>query len=144
MDKALFEATIHNTDGVDGTAFVEGPDALSVKTSHPLDNSSGTNPEELFGLAMTTCLNATIQSLLKARGFQNRSKVSANVQLRREADGVGYYFQVDLFASIEDMDLDQAELIVQSAEKRCPVSKLTRGSQTIDIKTIAYEQQLDN
>lgn len=139
MDNALYEATVHNTDGVDGTAFVEGPDALSVKTSHPLDDSSGTNPEELFGLAMTTCLKATIQSLLKARGFQNRSKVSANIQLRREENGVGYYFQVDLSAAIEDMTTEQAEPIVSSAEKRCPVSKLTKGSETISIRTIAYE-----
>lgn len=143
MDKALFEATVHNTDGVDGTAFVEGPDALAVKTSHPLNNSSGTNPEELFGLAVTTCLNATIQSLLKARGFQNRSKVSAKIQLRREEDGVGYYFKVNLSAAIEDMNLTEAEAIVLSAEKRCPVSKLTQGSDTIEISTVPYENILN-
>ncbi|GAA0474001.1 hypothetical protein IRB23M11_23970 [Alkalibacterium sp. m-11] len=51
MDKYLFEATVHNTDGVEGTAFVEGEGGLSVTTSHPLDDSSGTNPEELFGRA---------------------------------------------------------------------------------------------
>lgn len=139
MDNALFEATIHNTDGVNGTAYVEGPDALSVETSHPLNDSSGTNPEELFGLALTTCLNATIESLLKARGFQKRSKVTAKVQLRREEDGVGFYFQVYLFAAIEDMEIEQAESIVQSAEKRCPVSKLTQGADTIVISIVPYE-----
>lgn len=139
MDDALFEATVHNTDGVDGTAFVEGPGALSVKTSHPLNNSSGTNPEELFALAMTTCLNATIESLLKARGVPNRSKVTAKIQLKREGDGVGYYFQVYLFVAIEGMELEQAKSIVQSAEKRCPVSKLTQGSETIVLTTIPYE-----
>lgn len=139
MDKYLFEATVHNTDGVEGTAFVEGEGGLSVTTSHPLDNSSGTNPEELFGLAMTTCLNATIESLLSARGMDNKSKVTAKVQLRREASGVGYYFQVYLFASIEGLDMEKAESLVRSAEKRCPVSKLTQDSETIEIQTVPYE-----
>lgn len=139
MDKYLFEATVHNHDGVDGTAYVEGNDRLSVTVSSPMNDKPGTNPEELFGLALTTCLNATIESLLKARGLDNKSKVTAKIQLRREDNGVGYYFQVYIFAAIEGMELARADEIVQSADKRCPVAKLTQNASTIELKTVPYE-----
>lgn len=139
MNKPLFETKIVNTDGVDGIAYVDKIDGLRVITSSPLSEAPGTNPEELFGLAMTTCLNATIQSLLKARGFENKSRVESEIQLKREANGIGYFFDVKLFASIEDFDLKEAEKIVDSAEKRCPVSKLTHGATTLEITTVPYK-----
>lgn len=139
MKDYLFEATVHNEDGVDGTAYVEGEGSLSVTVSSPTSSEPGTNPEELFGLALTTCLNATIQSLLKARGMDNRSKVTAKIQLKREASGIGYFFQVFTYASIEGLSLDQADTIVQSADKRCPVAKLTHEASTIELQTVPYE-----
>lgn len=139
MDKPLFETKIVNTDGVDGVAYVDKTDGLRVITSSPLSEAPGTNPEELFGLAMTTCLNATIQSLLKARGLENKSRVESEIQLKRESNGIGYFFDVKLFASVEDFDLKEAEKIVKSAEKRCPVSKLTQGATTLVINTISYK-----
>lgn len=139
MEKYLFEATVHNEDGVEGTAYVEGDNRLSVTVSSPTNNKPGTNPEELFGLALTTCLNATIESLLKARGLDNKSKVTAKIQLRREDSGVGYYFQVYISAAIEGLELERADEIVQSADKRCPVAKLTQNASTIELKTVPYE-----
>ncbi|GEK91194.1 OsmC family protein [Alkalibacterium kapii] len=138
MENYLFEATVHNEEGVEGTAYVEGEDKLSVTVSSPTSDKPGTNPEELFGLALTTCLNATIRSLLKARGLKNQSRVTAKVQLRREENGVGYYFKVSVFASIEGLELDRADAIVQSADKRCPVAKLTQNASTITLKTVPY------
>ncbi|WP_423189303.1 OsmC family protein [Alkalibacterium sp. f15] len=139
MENHLFEATVHNNDGVEGTAYVEGDNRLSVTVSSPTSDKPGTNPEELFGLSLTTCLNATIQALLKARGMDNKSKVTAKVQLRREENGVGYYFQIYTFAAIEGLDLIRANDIVQSADKRCPVAKLTQNASTIELETVPYE-----
>lgn len=138
MSNHLYETTVHNTDGVDGVAYVEGDKSLSVVTSSPLNDSPGTNPEELFGLALTTCLNATIESLLKARGLTHKSKVSATIQLKREDSGVGFYFQVAIAAAIENLALEEADKIIQSADKRCPVAKLTQGATTISLQTIPY------
>ena len=139
MEKYLFEATVHNEDGVEGTAYVEGENGLSVTVSSPTSDKPGTNPEELFGLSLTTCLNATIEALLKARGMDNRSRVTARVQLRREESGSGYYFQVYISAAIEGLELDRAKNIVQSADKRCPVAKLTQNASTIKLETVPYE-----
>lgn len=139
MSETLYETSVMNTDGVDGVAFVDRKDGLRVVTSSPLNGSPGTNPEELFGLALTTCLNATIQSLLKARGKDNHSKVTSDIQLKREEDGIGYFFEVAVFASVEGLPLDEAQVLVESAEKRCPVAKLTHGATTLTISTIEYK-----
>ena len=138
MEKYLFEATVHNEDGVEGTAYVEGENGLSVTVSSPTSDKPGTNPEELFGLSLTTCLNATIEALLKARGMDNRSRVTARVQLRREESGSGYYFQVYISAAIEELELYRARDIVLSADKRCPVAKLTQNASTIELETVPY------
>lgn len=138
-DKVLFETSIVNQEGVDGVAYVDDPKGLRVITSSPLSNAPGTNPEELFGLAITTCLNATIQSLLKARGADNKSQVTCTVQLIREADGIGFFFDVAIFASVENMSLADASKLVESSEKRCPVSKLVQGATTLKIQTVEYD-----
>ncbi|WP_244244672.1 OsmC family protein [Marinilactibacillus kalidii] len=139
MDKPLFETTVVNNEGVDGVAYVDEPTGLRVITSSPTTQAPGTNPEELFGLAITTCLNATIQSLLKARGASNKSQVTSNIQLKREQNGIGFYFNVDIYASIENLSLEEATQIILSAEKRCPVSKLTKGAETLTIHTVDYK-----
>ncbi len=134
----LYKTTVHNTDGLDGVAYVEGDRGLAVVTSNPLKDTPGTNPEELFGLSITTCLNATIQSLLRGRGYTYKSRVSADVEMRRESKEVGYYFQVTITASIEELDLSEAERLIDAAEKRCPVAKLTKGSSTVTVQTVPY------
>lgn len=139
MSDALFKTTVVNTDGVDGTAYVDREDGLRVVTSSPLNEQPGTNPEELLGLALTTCLNATIQSLLKARGKEHKSKVTSDISLHREADGIGYYFDVQLFAAIEGLSDEEATQIVDQAEKRCPVAKLTEGAKTLSVSTVPYK-----
>ena len=75
--KPLFHAEIVNETGVNGQAFVKNG-GLNVKLSSPLSDEEGTNPEELLGLSFSTCLNATIQSLLKARGKENEIRVEVH------------------------------------------------------------------
>ena len=135
--KPLFHAEIVNETGVNGQAFVKNG-GLSVKLSSPLSDEEGTNPEELLGLSFSTCLNATIQSLLRARGKENKSRVEVHVDYMREPNGIGFFFNVEAFAKIEGLPFEESEKIVEEAENRCPVSKLLAGSQTVSV--IAVEQ----
>lgn len=138
LEKSLFETTAVNEDGVDGIAYINRKDGMRVIVSSPTNDLPGTNPEELLGLSLSTCFNATIQSLLKARGKNLRSKVVIPVQLKREPSGVGFYFEVEIVASIEGLSMEEAEKITESAEKRCPVSKLLQGSKTVRLQTVPY------
>lgn len=133
--KPLFHAEIVNETGVNGQAFVKNG-GLKVKLSSPLSDEEGTNPEELLGLSFSTCLNATIQSLLKARGKENESRVEVHVDYMREPSGIGFFFNVEAFAKIEGLPFEESEKIVEEAENRCPVSKLLAGSQTVSVTAV--------
>lgn len=135
---SLFYAEMVNEDGINGTAYVKN-DGLKVAVSSPTSKDSGTNPEELLGLSLSTCLNATIQSLLKARGKENKSRVEVQLNFMRESSGIGFYFDVIALAQIDGLVFEEAENLVKEAEQRCPVSKLLKDSKTVIVKTIKNE-----
>ncbi|WP_034549948.1 OsmC family protein [Carnobacterium funditum] len=133
--KSLFHAEMVNESGVDGLAYVKN-EGLKVTVSSPTSKALGTNPEELLGLSLSTCLNATIQSLLKARGKDNKSRVEVQIDFMRESSGIGFYFDVVALAQVDGLGFEEAKELVKEAEQRCPVSKLLMGSQTVVVKTI--------
>lgn len=138
LKNSLYETTAVNETGVEGIAYINRDDGMRVIVSNPTSEKPGTNPEELLGLSLSTCFNATIQSLLKARGKKTRSKVVVPIQLKREPSGIGFYFDVEVVASIDTLSIQEAEEIVASAEKRCPVSKLLSGSENVRVTTVPY------
>ncbi|WP_211251476.1 OsmC family protein [Carnobacterium inhibens] len=133
--KSLFHAEMVNETGVNGEAFVKNG-GLNVKLSSPLNKEEGTNPEELLGLSFSTCLNATIQSLLKARGKENTSRVEVHVDFMREPNGIGYFFNVEAVAKIDGLPFEESKKIIEEAENRCPVSKLLAGSKTVSVNAV--------
>lgn len=136
IENSLFHTEVVNQDGVDGKVYVKNG-GLSVTVSSPTSKDPGTNPEELLGMSLSTCLNATIKAILKGRGLENESTVEVHVDFVPEPSGGGYFFEVMAYAQIKEMPFENAQRIVQQAEKRCPVSKLLQGSSTVEIKTIA-------
>ncbi|MCA9766340.1 MAG: OsmC family protein [Carnobacterium sp.] len=133
--KSLFHAEMVNENGVDGIAYVKN-DGLKVSLSSPTSNAPGTNPEELLGLSLSTCLNATLRSVLKARGKQNKSRVEVHVDFVKETKKPGYYFDVLATAQIDGLEFEEVEKLVGVAERLCPVSKLLMGSETVIVKAI--------
>lgn len=136
MTKSLYHTEIINDEGLNGKAkLLDGP---SLLTSDPLKDLAGYNPEQLFGLSWATCLNATIEALLKARGAEARSKAEVHVDFCREEDGRGFYFDLKAFISVEGMELADVEKLAQSAHKRCPVSKIIGDYNHITLEVVPY------
>lgn len=127
----LYKVKALNTTGVNGVVSLSN--GKQVETTHPLQTGNGFNPEELVAIAWGTCLNETIQTLLRARGLDNISHVEVAVQLKREESGIGFYFQVDAVVTIDGMLVDNMKAIVASAHQRCPVSKLIQAAKTIRL-----------
>ena len=134
----LYKTKASNQDGIHGRLVFSDNEAILTK--HPLEDGPGYNPEQLVASAWATCLNATIQALLEARGQQLKSKVEIEVTLCREKNEPGYYFQVDAQAAIDQLSLEDAETIIAQAHLRCPVSKLLVGAKTLTLKTVAYNE----
>lgn len=133
---ALFHTKVVNDTALEGEAYVV--DGLRVLISDPLSNEPGSNPEELFGLAWSTCLNATIQALLKGRGLDAKSRVEVDVSFKREADGRGFYFELAARAGIEGFEENQVEKYLKSAHRKCPVSKIIGDYQHVSLSVMPF------
>ena len=72
-EKVLYQTVVENKEGIQGHAKVITGGDLDVLTSNPVHDTPGTNPEQLIGLALATCLNATIEAEEKRRGLSTRA-----------------------------------------------------------------------
>lgn len=125
----LYETTAVNQDGMNGKSYLKDGETYTV--SSPLSKAEGTNPEELVGLAMSTCFNSTIKAILKEERIESASKVETTVKLHRETEEPGYYFTVDVYLGIEGMNEEKTARYVEKTKKRCPVAKLMSVSSTV-------------
>lgn len=125
----LYTTQAVNQDGIQGTAYV--PDGLQVKVSSPLKPVAGSNPEQLIGLALSTCLNATLEAIEGEHDQPHQSTVVTTVKMSR--DRFGYQFFVDALVTIPEVDQATAAHWLAIAETRCPVAKLLGGSANVTI-----------
>ena len=133
----IYQVTASNRDGIDGVVHLSS--GKEVETSHPLNDLTGFNPEELMGLAWSTCLNATIQALMERELKPTpKSRVDVQVTLVSEGLGQGYAFELLARAAIQGLSIQQAQEYVQAAHKRCPVSKLIQASPTVTVETVGW------
>ncbi|OSM42423.1 OsmC family protein [Nesterenkonia sp. PF2B19] len=106
----------------------------SLPTASPFDAAPadgarpGADPEQLLGMAWSTCLNATLEIVLAEAGIAARSRVRVEVELHRDRTGVGYRFVPRAAAAVEGLRPAQARVHVEAAHARCPVSKLLTGA----------------
>ncbi|GBG93797.1 OsmC/Ohr family protein [Ligilactobacillus salitolerans] len=130
--KALYTTETYNEEGLEGHAFVA--DGLKVATSSPLNDHPGTNPEQLLGMSLCTCLEATMQAVEKEHGLKHTSKVRAKITYIGER--AHYEFLVHAQICVPGVDLDQASQLVAETEKRCCVSQLLSGSENYSVEAV--------
>ena len=73
----LYTATAINDEGLEGHAYIPG--GLKVQTSSPMNDHPGTNPEQLLGLSLSTCLEATLEAVEKEHGLPHTGAVRVKV-----------------------------------------------------------------
>ncbi len=134
----LYESTAVNEEGVNGQAYIKNENGLRVTVSSPLNKEPGTNPEELLGLSLSTCFHATLKAILKEQQIKTNSRVEVPVQLKKEIDQSGYYFEVTVQVAIENLDSQETSEIIFATSQRCPVYKLMKESHTVSLDTIPY------
>lgn len=137
MEK-LYHTEIINNNGTDGDVEIVGGMAYAV--SSPLkEGQEGLNPEQLMGMAWSTCLNATLISLLKGRAQGHlKSRVRVIVDMMKEQDMPGYYFRMKAIVAVETFDTNKTMKLALQSDKYCPVSKLIQGNPHLSIEVEAY------
>lgn len=126
-----YETEAINNDGVNGVAYI--PNGLAVAVSHPLEDKPGTNPEQLLGLSLSTCMSATLEAIEKENGLPHLAEVRVHVSMVKSTDGLD--FLVTALIHIPHISHSQAVDFAHQAERRCPVSKLlsNSGKYTIEV-----------
>lgn len=147
MAQRIYSTTVTNDGGTAG--WVRVSDGPQVQTGPPSDPSQGVNPEQFLGMAWSTCLNATVEAVLRDRGVLGadgapvRSRVSVQVSLIREPGGE-YAFVPEATVSVEESaGLSEGELqdVAQAAHARCPVSKLLTGrGDPVVVRAAAWDE----
>lgn len=128
---ARYRTEAINSDGGEGVSRIT--DGMQVPVSNPLSadfDETASNPEQLLALAWVTCLNATAKAIVRG---ERRTSVRATVELHPAEPGPGYEFRADAYLSAEGMSAADAEKLLASAHRRCPVSKLLAGAATVHV-----------
>ncbi|MBK0348289.1 OsmC family protein [Aerococcaceae bacterium zg-ZJ1578] len=132
--QSLYHTEVINQDGIEGVSYVNEPGGLTVSVSSPMKSIPGTNPEQLLGLALATCLNATIEAEEKRRGYEHQAVVRVAIDLAQ--DNPGYQFFVVANVEIPHVDKAEAASILETSLTRCPVVKLLKGSSNVKIQLV--------
>lgn len=133
-DKVLYQTIVENSAGIAGHAKVITGGNLDVLTSNPVHDTPGTNPEQLIGLALATCLNATIEAEEKRRGLPHRSSVRVGIKMG--FDDPGFQFWLDAQVRIPQVSHEEAAAILAKCEGRCPVAKLLQNSANVKVHLV--------
>ncbi|SER50755.1 peroxiredoxin, Ohr subfamily [Propionibacterium cyclohexanicum] len=130
-DPPLYRAVVVNTGGIAGRVE-ETETGTRVPTGAPGHPEAGANPEQFLAMAWSTCLNATVISVLERNHVDATSRVRVEVELHREPNGQ-YFFTPTAYVAIEGLDRDRAQRFVAMAHRRCPVSKLLAGDRGVRV-----------
>jgi len=128
----LYRTVAINDDGLESHSYVPG--GIDAKTSTPLSADPGANPEQFIGLALSTCLNATLEAIEKRDQMPHTSQVHTIVEMAR--DRRGFQFYVTAQVRLPNVDRATAEAMIDLAERRCPVAKLLSGSANVSVELV--------
>ncbi|WP_071131664.1 OsmC family protein [Enterococcus timonensis] len=128
-EKKLYETIVTNRAGIKGVVEINNGEDFIV--SGPRDSAAGTNPEQLIGASLATCLNATLEALEARRHIDHKSSVEVTITLHHDTEG--YQFFLDALVTIPHVDQTVAAEMLAEAERRCPVAKLLQGSANVRV-----------
>lgn len=134
IDGSLYHTEAVNEKGLSGVSFIRGNESLALGVSSSLVKGAGTNPEQLIGLAVSTCFNATIEIIERMHNLPHKSVVHTGVDQLK--DDTGYQFIVRIQILMAGVDHDQARALVDEAKNYCPVAKLIKQNANVTFEVV--------
>lgn len=128
----LYSTSVTATGGRQGDVKSEdGLLSLSLAPPKPLGGPGGkTNPEQMFAGGFAACFGNAVIHTARAQKLPVKDRdveVLAKVGLAPNASG-GFGLSVALETTIAGLDRQEAEKLVEAAEKVCPYSNAVRGN----------------
>jgi osmotically inducible protein OsmC len=134
--KVLYTAKTHTTGGREGGASRTSDGRLDVKYSLPGGPGTGTNPEQLFAVGWSGCFLSAIKLVAAQRKVRLPADpvIDAEVDLCMGSDG--YSLQARLNVTLEGLERQVAQSLLDAAHQTCPYSKATRGNIDVAINLV--------
>ncbi|MCF3125396.1 MULTISPECIES: organic hydroperoxide resistance protein [Streptomyces] len=91
-------------------------------------SGAGTNPEQLFAAGYSACFQGALGVVARKENADiSGSTVTAKVGIGQNEAG-GFGLEVEITASIPNVDAATAQSLVEKAHQVCPYSNATRGN----------------
>lgn len=133
---ATYHTVAVNEDGLFGQSYIDGRNGLKVTVASPQADETGSNPEQLIGLALVTCFNATLEAIEKRNGYEHRSKARADVYQAPDTRGLQFFIDVTAYIPTDIIGAEKAQAMFELAESRCPVAKLLGSSENVTFTLV--------
>ncbi len=133
--KTLYTADATATGGRNGhVKSSNGVLDLEVRMPKALGgaNDDHTNPEQLFAAGYAACFDSALHLVIKQEKVATgETTVTAKVSIGQTETG-GFGLAVKLDVNIKEVEIKQAEELVNKAHQICPYSNATRGN--VEVK----------
>jgi len=137
IEKVLCRAQVKATAGRD-TRVVSSDGALDLKVSMPRElggtNGRGTNPEQLFGAAYTSCFLGMLRLVAAREGIALPADAEIDASVAVGATPRGYGIEVELRICLPGLPRAEADALVEKAHALCPYSSATRNN--VAVRTV--------
>ena len=103
------------------------------------ENEPGTNPEELIAAAHAGCFTMALSFALAKQGVSEGTlETTARVKLEQDGDGFKVSrSDLDLTASVPEVDDQKLRALADEAKAICPISKLLNAQMNLEVRTEA-------
>lgn len=99
-------------------------------------SGAGTNPEQLFAAGYSACFQGALGVVArKEKADISGSTVTARVSIGKSEAG-GFGLEVQLEASIPNVDAATAKDLLEKAHQVCPYSNATRGNIKVELSVV--------
>jgi len=95
----------------------------------------GTNPEQLFAAAYSTCFHSALRLVGRTEKIKISDDATVEAAIGIGPDDTSFAITATLTATLPGLDQDQADDLVAKAHQVCPYSKATRGN--VEVTLIA-------
>lgn len=135
---SLYTAVATAENGRDGRVSTDDGQ-LDVVVNPPKSmggSGAGTNPEQLFAAGYSACFQGALGVVArKEKADISGSTVTARVSIGKSEAG-GFGLEVELEASIPNVDAATAKDLLEKAHQVCPYSNATRGNIKVELTVV--------
>jgi osmotically inducible protein OsmC len=135
-DKILYTAKTRITGGRVKGAVRSSDGHLDIMLSSPGSGRPGTNPEQLFAAAWSTCFADAIGQAARMKRIVLPTSFTIDAEVDLCLDDTGYFIQTRLNASLPGLEREVAQPLLDMAHQICPYSKAIRGNVSVLVNLV--------